>query len=382
MTPDERRPEDEPVNESTDDQGTAGQPAAPDGADEPSAEVPEKPTAEVPTEPQPAAAGGDGPQSPGGQQPPTDGIRRLTRSGDDRILGGVSGGLAQYFKIDPILFRLGFVVLALVGFAGVLLYFALWLLVPNQDGRHDTGATLGRMAAILGIVILVSIGAALALGASVWASITGSGWILALVVIAIGALLVVAAFKRRARWLIIPAVLIAIPLGVVSAADFTIDRSFGERTYEPSSRTQIPADGYRLGIGHLKIDLNDLDWRPEHPVDLAVDLGMGQATVIVPDEICVDAENELRAGHSDVLGAEAAGPSVFHRVIGEPEVPSPVLRLHSTVGFGEIRVVNESKDIAHGFRGRDFDRSWRFGGDDETHTDRVPCGAPQEQVGA
>jgi hypothetical protein len=236
------------------------------------------------------------------------------------------------------------------------------------------------MAAVIGIALLVMLGATLALGASIWASITGSGWILALVVIAIGALLVVAAFRRRARWLIIPAVLIAIPLGVVSAADFTIDKSFGERTYEPSSRAQIPADGYKLGIGQLKVNLEDLDWRPGRPLDLAAELGMGQLLVIVPDEVCVNVENDMRAGHSDVLGAEAAGPSVHHRVIGEPQAPSPLLRLHSTVGFGELKVVSSSReDLVHD-RGH-FDRSWRFGGDDETHTDRVPCGVSPEASG-
>ena len=324
----------------------------------------EEPTQEAPTQP----------QAPTTETIGASGIRRLTRSSDDRILGGVSGGLARYFNIDPILFRLGFVVLALLGFAGVVLYLAMWLLLPNEEGRYEIGATLGRIAVVIGIVILVAIGGALALGASVWASITGSGWILALVVIAVGVLLVVAAFKKRARWLVVPAVLMVVPLAVVSAADLTIDPSFGERSFTPSSRTQIPAGGYALGMGQLKVDLRELDWRPERPLDLDLDLGMGQALVIVPDDVCVNATTVLRAGHSDVLGAQDAGPNVHHKVVGEASAPSPLLRLDSELAFGELRVVNESReDMVHDRLDRSH-RFFRFAGESETSIDRVPCG--------
>ena len=58
--------------------------------------------------------------------------RRLTRSSSDKVLGGVAGGLGRYFDIDPIIFRIGFVVLALAGGAGVLAYIAAWLLRPGR----------------------------------------------------------------------------------------------------------------------------------------------------------------------------------------------------------------------------------------------------------
>ena len=47
-------------------------------------------------------------------------IRRLQRSRSDRMLAGVSGGLARYFEIHPAVFRVGFVVLTLLGGAGIL----------------------------------------------------------------------------------------------------------------------------------------------------------------------------------------------------------------------------------------------------------------------
>jgi phage shock protein PspC (stress-responsive transcriptional regulator) len=57
--------------------------------------------------------------------------RRLTRSDTDRLVGGVCGGLAEYLQVDATLVRLGFVVLSALGGAGILIYLALWLLVPR-----------------------------------------------------------------------------------------------------------------------------------------------------------------------------------------------------------------------------------------------------------
>jgi phage shock protein C len=58
--------------------------------------------------------------------------RKLYRSRTDRKLAGVCGGLAQYFNIDPTLIRVLFVVLAILGGSGLVLYLALWIIVPNE----------------------------------------------------------------------------------------------------------------------------------------------------------------------------------------------------------------------------------------------------------
>jgi phage shock protein PspC (stress-responsive transcriptional regulator) len=54
----------------------------------------------------------------------------LTRSTTDRKLGGVAGGLAEYFRIDPLLVRIGFAVSVLFSGAGILAYLALLAFVP------------------------------------------------------------------------------------------------------------------------------------------------------------------------------------------------------------------------------------------------------------
>jgi phage shock protein C len=58
--------------------------------------------------------------------------RKLYRSSTNRMLAGVCGGLAEYFNLDPTLIRVLFVVLAVLGGSGVVLYLAMWIIVPKQ----------------------------------------------------------------------------------------------------------------------------------------------------------------------------------------------------------------------------------------------------------
>ena len=59
--------------------------------------------------------------------------RKLYRSQADRKLAGVCGGLAEYFNVDVTLVRILFVVLAVCGGAGLVLYVAMWILVPDRS---------------------------------------------------------------------------------------------------------------------------------------------------------------------------------------------------------------------------------------------------------
>lgn len=65
--------------------------------------------------------------------------QRITRSRSERLLGGVAGGLAHSLNLDPIIVRIGFVILALFfNFFSVVAYFALWVFLPNEDSLAAT----------------------------------------------------------------------------------------------------------------------------------------------------------------------------------------------------------------------------------------------------
>ena len=65
--------------------------------------------------------------------------RRLRRSGDDKMLAGVAGGIARYLNADVTLVRVIIAALALFTGAGVALYVAAWLLIP-ADGQDQPAA--------------------------------------------------------------------------------------------------------------------------------------------------------------------------------------------------------------------------------------------------
>jgi phage shock protein PspC (stress-responsive transcriptional regulator) len=113
---------------------------------------------------------------PGGGAYGPGGPRRLTRSTQRKVIGGVAGGLGEYTGIDPVLFRVLFAVLTLFGGSGLLLYAAGWLLLPADDqptspvesliGRgsrgssrtRDTAAAAALIAAGLVLAGVVAVG--------------------------------------------------------------------------------------------------------------------------------------------------------------------------------------------------------------------------------
>ena len=75
---------------------------------------------------------------------------QLRRSGTDRFISGVCGGLAEYSGIDAVLWRVGFVALTVLGGSGVLFYALMWVLMPAAPlpAGHEP-SPLDRFAARL-----------------------------------------------------------------------------------------------------------------------------------------------------------------------------------------------------------------------------------------
>lgn len=63
----------------------------------------------------------------------------IHRSEDNKILGGVCGGIGEYFNIDPNIIRLIFVLLTVFGGSGIIIYLILWVILPSksQTGISD-----------------------------------------------------------------------------------------------------------------------------------------------------------------------------------------------------------------------------------------------------
>jgi Putative stress-responsive transcriptional regulator len=69
---------------------------------------------------------------------------RLYRNADDKIIAGVCSGLANYFRIDPVIMRIIFAVLLFTGGSGLLVYLILWIVVPSQSIQSNITKRLYR----------------------------------------------------------------------------------------------------------------------------------------------------------------------------------------------------------------------------------------------
>lgn len=58
--------------------------------------------------------------------------KKLYRSAKDKMLGGVAGGIAEYFDIDSTLIRVLFILIVFLGGSGILAYIILWIIVPEK----------------------------------------------------------------------------------------------------------------------------------------------------------------------------------------------------------------------------------------------------------
>ncbi|HEV8152529.1 MAG TPA: PspC domain-containing protein [Solirubrobacteraceae bacterium] len=345
--------------------------------------------------------------------PPPPQSPRLVRSRGDRVIAGVCGGLAEHFRIDPIIVRVAAVALIFAGGAGLLLYLAGVLLLPEGEepagsaaaaparSRGSAATIAGAVALVVAIGILIPGGfflgavvvplAALALVAlavwwlssgerpggpardvvrrialglgvlilcgalacaAFWAGATGGGTVVAALVIGAGVIMIGAAFLGGARWLILPALALALPLALVSAAGVEADNSVGDRSYVPRSADQI-RDRYELGMGRLVVDLRQADLPPgDHTIHLQV--GVGEAEVLVPRDVCVATDGRVGVGGVELFDRDSGGLDVD--VDDRPRAARHAARVivDADVGIGAFRVGYDEHRAWNGHDGFDL----------------------------
>lgn len=83
--------------------------------------------------------------------PENDSIRKFYRDPDDKVIGGVSGGLGKYFRTDPLIWRILFIVLFFGGGFGLLTYVVLWIITPKANSLTDKMQMKGEKVTISNI---------------------------------------------------------------------------------------------------------------------------------------------------------------------------------------------------------------------------------------
>lgn len=126
--------------------------------------------------------------------------RELRRSKENQVVAGVCGGLGRYLGIDPVLFRIAFLISLLAGGIGLLVYIIFWIAVPEfesieieqratettQPNRGNAGLLVVGGLILIGLVILMR-------EIFPWFDTRVMG---ALVLIAIGAVVVIRGVQR------------------------------------------------------------------------------------------------------------------------------------------------------------------------------------------
>ena len=355
------------------------------------------------------------------EQPPPE-PRRLTRARAGRLVGGVCAGLGRYFNVDPIIFRIGAIVLTLIGGAGILAYLAALLLIPAEDSAEDAPAGRNRWLVIGGLIVLLCISfpfllgggllvaglaiplavlvatgvlvwwfvsgegpagdagdvakrAALGLGilfvcgviaiGGAWAAAAGGETVVAITVILAGVAILVGGFMRPVRWLVLPAVALALSAGTVSAAGIDLDGGVGDRDYRPTSALDL-RDKYELGIGELIVDLRQTDL-PPGDVPLAIDLGVGDARVIVPEDVCVATDAQVGVGKIRTFEQHNEGVDVDYDDLPDAAPSTTRLLVKAEVGVGSLRIGQSGTDL-------DLDRGhFDFGPNDTELGENSAC---------
>jgi phage shock protein PspC (stress-responsive transcriptional regulator) len=315
-------------------------------------------------------------------------VTRLERSRSDRMLAGVCGGLARYFGIHPAFYRVGFVVLTLIGGAGILVYIAAALVIPDEGKDDSVAAETLRGARdrpwpLVGLALVALAGVVLLSRVTLWPD-GDAAWILLL--LAGAAILFLArqrsvasptaplipaadpveqppaAVEEAATAVVSPEtarpapsaarraghtgrnILIALgslfALMLAAAAIFVaifpvhLSRGVGDRSYTPTSIADLDRT-YRLGIGELDLDLTKVPLPiGETRVNARVDYG--DLRVIVPTGVTVRAYGRARLGYVNVLGDEDNGRNADERA---GAVGRRVLVVDGRVQVGSVRIV-------------------------------------------
>ncbi len=292
--------------------------------------------------------------------------KELHRSRSDRMIGGVCGGLGQYFDVNPVFYRVGFVILTLLGGAGLLVYGAAALVIPNE-GEHESIASdilknhRQRPVALVGLGLVAIAGIALLSHVS-WHFHSGTFWVVVLIVGAsllwaqrragssptapelttsTTAIVVPTSPRRSWRWLKVTVgtfvALVAVVIAAVAAVvapHLHLGDGTGNRYYQPATTSALRHE-YRLGIGKLEIDLSQLKLAANGgPTTIDARLGTGHLEVVVPKGVTVLSHSRVVWGDSRMLGQEESGHDVTDTV-GQAHAR---LVLDAHVGIGDVEV--------------------------------------------
>ena len=282
--------------------------------------------------------------------PPAEPGRHLYRSRSTRLVAGVCGGLAERFDVDVNLVRVGFIVLAFLWGIGIVVYLAMWVLVPRREGVEAAAAPMSlRAMTRSSSILLVAVLVAIIVVVSNRHHFNGPGNAIAVLWIALLAALAFMAIRspggRTLRRILSRFLFGIVSLGVVLVAAVALyvitsgvplRGGTGERLWQPTSLAQVD-HRYALAVGRSVIDLSAVRF-PTRGYDVTATVGVGMLEIVVPNRVVVDLRTHVGIG-------AVSFPTMGFSNGGFVEVPAGVdaataghLVLDAQVGIGQVVV--------------------------------------------
>jgi len=271
--------------------------------------------------------------------------RRLIRPKDDRWLGGVAAGLGAYFDLSPTIYRIAFVVLALAGGTGVVLYAVAWVVIPEEGAADSIAAAelrkhRDRPRRLLGLAV-IGLAAILALSsAHIWPS-PGNLWVAVALFVAAIAWWRSGAAAPGSRRIIVGSLLAAFVVavvGLVLAVRVPLFAGVGNRSDAPAIAQDIHSK-YTLGIGQLELDFSNVQL-PKGETFVQATVGIGDLRVTVPENATVDVVGRAQAGDVRLLAQDDNGLHVRSHIVDRTG-SGRVIVLNLRTGLGQVVVTRQ-----------------------------------------
>ncbi|HWW52711.1 MAG TPA: LiaF domain-containing protein, partial [Acidimicrobiales bacterium] len=156
---------------------------------------------------------------------------------------------------------------------------------------------------------------------------------LAIALLLTGGAVVGAAVRGRVGATPVVAILIGLALATSLIAPRGLGDGIGNRTFQPQSGAELQRN-YRLGIGHLVVDLTHLS---SAGTPVGARLGIGKLVVLVPADAAVRVHEHVGMGNAEVFGGRQGGVSV-DRTNVDPAGGQVQFNLDLSVGIGQVEV--------------------------------------------
>ena len=169
-----------------------------------------------------------------------------------------------------------------------------------------------------------------------WAEVDASAAV-AIGLLLVGGASLIASLIGGGRGLIPLGLLLALTLAVAVVIEPVIEDGVGDREHAVTDVTTLePA--YRLGIGKLDVDLSGLDIPPGETATVEVELGIGEATVLIPADVDLRLEGDVGIGELVILDEEENGIRNELSIDADATDTTSTLVIDLSVGIGSGRI--------------------------------------------